>query len=492
VELYGKPFFLHPPIFFFLEAIYARFFLSTGDVIDQVQSVRHVNVLLAGVSAGLLYLIGRSVAGTLAGTVAAALFAVDPFVIRLNSRNYLETCSITWILAGYALLFTGIGPGRERVRLSRRRAVAVGVAFGLGLLTKDMTAFLTLVPMLICFVLSWCIYRRNSLLIIATTVLTYAVYPLTVIFTGHWSEFEQQKIRGLSRFSGSVQETGFNQVGGPSFAEAIIGNLLLYGTTYLLFGVGLIAVVYLLFLRRSNARLLATWCGSTYILLAYSITSGTLEEQFFYFLVVPAIAASAAGSLILHQNGRRLEGLRRSQGLVAGLCLTFFVFWSLFIWVRVHFTPDNGYEVVRDYLEQHVPAGSVIAATTETGHFVLEGYASGPWIAVDQLRDNDVEYVIMSTKQIEEPHSVFVPDQSYFDWVDAHGVRVMEFEGPSNGLLVVYRLVGFDTRTDEPLLPATPITPTPTDAAVTIRDPTASLLSRRLYEFILYRLHPLR
>jgi hypothetical protein len=236
VYLYGEPFFLHPPAFFFVEGAVLLLLSLDGDLIEQIYAMRHINAVLAGVSAGALLVIGRSVAGLPAGVTAAAFFALDPFVMRLNSRNYLETLAITGILVGYAVLVPAVTGPRSEVGLAR--SLVVGVAFGVALLTKDMTAFLSVVPMGVCFVLGWSIERRATLRVALATAAVYGVYPVAIVLSGHTSDFVDQKFRGLARFTGQIQETGFNQEGGPSFSAAILSNLEAFAATYVLIAVG--------------------------------------------------------------------------------------------------------------------------------------------------------------------------------------------------------------------------------------------------------------
>ena len=226
VMLYGKTFHLHPPAFFFIEAAYLRMLPPAGTVIDLIYRVRYLNVIFAGLSGIMLFLIGRRIGGWSAGLGAATFFALDGFIIKMNSYILLDTSALFWILTGYWLLLGAVDDER-RVRPLRQllagcwllaalhtrrvmrlawhslalvgtfgarlltldwlslaelqrgqslhwwRSIAIGVVFGLALLTKDMTAFLSLLPLGVCFVLNRLLARRTAFVIGSTTLLTY-------------------------------------------------------------------------------------------------------------------------------------------------------------------------------------------------------------------------------------------------------------------------------------------------------------------------------
>ncbi len=469
LAFFGGPFYLHPPAFFLWEAAYIKLFQPAGDVIHQVYAVRPVNLVFAGVSAALLFLIGRKAVGWHAGLAAAGIFALDPFVIRMNSVNLLDTSAIAWVLVGhYLILHVPVrdldGEGR-RWRLPWH-AVAAGAGYGLALLTKEQTAPLTLLPLGVCFTLNWALPRRTSMLIGTTTLATYAIYPATIAAMGDWENFQQQKLDGLARFVGLIHETGFKQTGGPSFVQAIVSNLDQYATTYTLIGSGVIAIYVLLLVGDTRARLLATWTGSAYALLAFSLAHGTLEEQFFYFLVVPSIMGTTAAALLLVQipvdahlvclpaigGGSRWlnrtwaskqtrflalwHRLRRpALVLIAGAGLVF-LGWSGNIWARVHFTPDNGYERLATFFAQQVPDRSRVAVTSTSAAIILTDAVQGKVVSPDELVATGADYLELSTKNVENNYGE--PSPEFNAWIVEHGQPVFSFRGRSYGTLIVY------------------------------------------------------
>jgi hypothetical protein len=504
VKYYTSPFYLHPPLFFLIEAAYLRLAAPIGTVIDHVYATRQLNSAVAGLSAVLLFMIGRRVGGWWAGVLAAGVFALDPFMIRINSRNLLETIAMFWVLAGYYLMarsahagsafeVTGLDlirtwaararawlrrprraasayattqiesraaptaqPGARITQVltwriadlrapaaqpaGRLRSLGVGAAFGLALLTKEPTALLTLLPLAICFVLGWALARRTSVLIGITALTTYALYPIYVFAFGDVDQFVLQKFRGVSRFAGAVQESGFNQHGGPSFAEAIVRNFNQFATTYFLLASGIIAIGVLLLLGGALGRLVAIWTTSAYILKAFLILYGTNEEQYFYYLVVMSILATATAAAAVLRSPELARATRRRYRIAVIALLVLFCGWTGYMWVDRHFTPDNGYERLYAYLEQHVPSGATIATTTNTSRELLKqsDYTTGSWGTVEEVRDNAAQYVLLSTLLVEKGYDAATPE--LYQWLSQHAQPVFEFAGPTNGDLILYRI----------------------------------------------------
>jgi hypothetical protein len=304
-----------------------------------------------------------------------------------------------------------------------------------------MIGFITLMPLAVCFLFKCSLPRRTTMTIAITTVATYLPYPLTIAAVGDWEEFENQKLRGVARFVGLLQETGFNQEGGPSFLEAVRTNLGQLATTYALIGSGLVAVLVLCFAGPPVLPLFTAWAGSAYALLGYLVLFGTIEENFFYFLVVPSILSTTAAVSVLLKRLVAFVVIRRVLQVGSVIVGTLFVSWSAYVWSVVHFVPDNGYEHVLAFLSEEVPPGSRIAITTKTAEPVVEEVGhleSGRWATVDELRDNRAQYVIVSTKEIFSGFSY--ADESFYEWLVHHGELSFRFEGRTFGRLEIYRL----------------------------------------------------
>ena len=178
IELYGKPFYLHPPAFFFIQAAYLNLISIADNPIQSIYGSRYLNLILASFGGVTLFFIGYYASKWQWGLLSAFLFAFDAFVIRMNSRNLLDTLAIFFTLLGYLVLVHALA--RNPHAISRRQIIFTSVFFGLGILTKDMIAFLTLVPLGILFVMGWSLPRRAVLSICLLTTFIYLLYPIAI------------------------------------------------------------------------------------------------------------------------------------------------------------------------------------------------------------------------------------------------------------------------------------------------------------------------
>jgi hypothetical protein len=484
------PFYLHSPLFFFLEATYMKLFGIGGDLIQQLHGVRYLGAALAGCSAGALLWLGRLLAGWPAGIAAAAIFAMDPFSIRLNSHNMLETPTMLWVLLGYGVLFSALVQ-KDRRSVARWRVLTAGVMFGLALLNKEVSAFITLVPLGICFMFGWALPRTGSALVGVTAVIVYAPYWAIVYAIGDWSLFVEKKFDGVLRLAGVIQMTGFNQEGGPSFLGALVSKLDEYAATYTLLATGALAVCVLLLTDLGKAparRLLLSLTASAYALSAYIMIFGTLEDHFFYYLTIPSILATTVSATLLLQKARARSARKPSadaflgafsgpftraftKGVLAKVFTRAFAdaflgvvrsafatrrrrlalkvaaavpvaalaIWNAYVWAGVHTVPDNGYQRVTSYVER-LPESETVAVTSETGEILFEEHAGdGAYSSVEALRAANVDYVIIDGELVSEGWKE--PPPELYRWVKNHGQLVYGFESSrSSGVVGVWSL----------------------------------------------------
>jgi len=428
-------FYLHPPAFFYIEAAFINLVQPDGNTVQQIHAVRWVNVLIAGLSATVLFLLGRNIAGTVAGIITALIFAIDPWVIRIDSRNLIETSASFWIVLGYCLLVYYI----RRPQLTWL-AVGSGVAWGLAALSKDPTVLLTLLPLGICFVLGWAIPRRTALLVGSIVCLEYALYVLVVTLAGDLPQFLFQKTQGLGRFAGDRTSGFFLAGGGPSFIEAIAINVGQYATTYALIGFGVVAVGLLLYLGGKVNRLIAVWTASAYLFHAFNIVAGTNEEHYFYYLVIPAIVASTTSVVQSLRLPRLSRKLHRSLLVASAAVLALMAVWSGANYMLRSVTPDNAQENLIAFIENNVPQGSRIATTALSSQWLLHDsmFTTGRWGTVASVCSNRTDYVVISSKLVETGHDIATPE--LYDWLKQTAAPVFVFQGPSTGELSMYQV----------------------------------------------------
>lgn len=437
-----NPFFLHPPLFFLLEAGYLRLTGAGGDPIALVFAARALNACFAAATVAVLFALLRRVAGWAPAVAGCLLFALDPFVIRVDSRNLLEPSALLWVLAGLLLLLPlASGPDRQA------RAVLAGCAFAAALLTNEPTAVITLLPLALA-VLWRLLQPRTAAVVAGTAVALYAVYPLTVAATGNWTQFAWQQGQGARRFIGLLQASGFNAGHGPGFHTTLMAHASLFLTTYLLVGLGAVATLVLLLLPGAGrmVRLAGLFTGSAYLLQVYSILFGTNEEQYFYYPVVMAIVAVAVAFTAVRTSPWARERIAGRGGLAvpaaaAGL-VAVVLGWSAQVWLTQRTTPDDGYRRVFVYLGRNVPAGTHIAGTNETDTALLDhrGYVTSSASTPASVSASGARYVLVSTLLVDEGYGTAKPQ--LLAWLDTHGDRVVTFSGPTDGTLVLYRVRG--------------------------------------------------
>jgi 4-amino-4-deoxy-L-arabinose transferase-like glycosyltransferase len=279
------PFFWQPPLFFLVEAPIIRLAgLTNSGVMDVALQMRLLNAGLGAATALGLFWLGWRLRGMWTGWAMALLYISDPFVIRVTRRLYLEPFAAMWIL--FALWFCWSSSGRWTWK---RRAVA-GALFGLALLSKELTFFALGVPVLLWLrkEMSW----KEPLGIIGFAALTYAVYPIWSYAVGWGNQFLSLKQFQYERLVGVFQYTGWNRPG-VSFTQALVVNAADYWTSYLCIVLAVPATVILWRRKDRASRFLSSWTLVTFVFFAGLVKFGTLNDQFFYYLMIPVLASVA-------------------------------------------------------------------------------------------------------------------------------------------------------------------------------------------------------
>ncbi|MFF7891647.1 ArnT family glycosyltransferase [Streptomyces sp. NPDC007907] len=435
----GDLFFLHPPGFFYLEGAWERLFGWRPDVISGVYEMRLLNALLASVTVVVLVLlVARLTKSTSAAIAVGLVFALDPFVLRLNQRVLIETSMMLWLLLGYLVLLP-LAQQHPPVR-AYRRAAAGGLLFGLAILTKDVAALITVLPLLVASVFAWPLRRRSLPLVAAgCATVPYAVYVSIVVAAGHFDVFWTVKTLGIKRLLGQVQATGFNSRGSPPLSERIVEELTNFGTTYVLLALGIPALVMLLRRGGPAQRLMALWYMSAAFATAYAVLKGTLEEQVTYLLLIPTMVIVAMAAVQLRE--RRTKRRRRVSFPVVGtvLALALALTWSSVAYARGRAQPDDGYARMRQYMVEHLPANSPVISTSSSVDLILDDrYRVGQWLKPQDRARAKVSYMVVPWRLVEQGYSWFTPRQVH--GLTEQGALLFSFRGRTYGTIAVYLL----------------------------------------------------
>lgn len=433
----GLPILIHPPGYFLLEAGWIALFGQGGDPFGQVASLRVLQALVGVVSVVLLYVIVRRIVGRSPAVVAGLLLAADPYVLRQNGRVLLESATVMLVLAGYVLLVDMAGSPR---RATTRRACGTGLLFGLALVTKDMAAVLTILPALVMVVAGWGPSRRTLLTVIGASVVPYTLLFLWLTEQGLVGAFWDAKTSGLRRIFGSEVFTGYNAEGSPVITT-LVARLGEYGVSFAITGVGVVAAGLLLARPRSEAdRVMALFTLGGTVTVVYAAFFSTIEDQFLYFVTVPAIATAVLGSWRLITSSS-YAGIRRRfvAAVVASLVLVLVLDGAA--WLRTRLVPDDAQEQAVTWLTNHVRDGATVAVTGDTTPATLvgSGLSTVPLTArPERLREDRVRYAVVLTKLVDQGYVDFPPGRG-LSWYEARSTRVFAAPSRSYGMVLILR-----------------------------------------------------
>ena len=424
------PFFWQPPLFFLVEAPIIKLTgLGGSGVLDVALQMRLLNAGLGAATALGMFWLGWRLRGMWTGWAMGLLYISDPFVIRVTRRLYLEPFAAMWIL--FALWFCWSSNGRWTWK---RRAVA-GLLFGCALLSKELTFFALGVPVLLWLrkEMSW----KEPAGILGFAALTYAVYPIWSYAVGWGGQFLNLKEFQYERLVGVFQYTGWNRPG-VSFTGALLVNAADYWTSYLCILLAVPAMVILWRRKDRQSRFLSSWMLVTFVFFAGLIKFGTLNDQFFYYLMIPVLACVAyVYSFNLPDMYRRARAAWRrgdavglvsnvNLGLVALVIALLVIRPNIQVWTqRFAVEHDDAFIKLTALIRNMVPKGAAISspgAGTDILRFVFPGNDYG--LSSEQrpavLAAEDVHWYVMSDKDVWLKSYT----QQFYDDIRNHGVEM--------------------------------------------------------------------
>ncbi|MEU4245031.1 glycosyltransferase [Actinoplanes sp. NPDC026619] len=406
LTLNGGPFNLHPPGFFLvLAGVFRVVGMDTG-VDALVLTARPVAAVAGSIGCAATTLLLVRIVRMPIAVGAGLLLALDPFVLRFDSRVMLEAPAMAWASLGMVVLT--VRPRRTRTGVAW--GILAGLFCGASILTKEWYVFVTAVPLVLLLFTTDRVQRRMRLSALMTIVAAYAGYVLSMVALGSFSPWWAEKASGLARVAGAVQATGFNQPGTESLSSRLIANLTSFGASYALIAVGGLATAALVVARRRQPwQFLPAGGGGSVVLalgvgafafIAYAVGFGTLEEQMFYPVMVTSIVITAAGLEVAIRSsvGRRVALRRKILTGFAGIAAFVVFAGDAGIWATVRTYPDNTYQELLAWAPTGIPDGSTVSATEDVAQFVLTGVRLGQWADLPSLKANKVDFVIVATE----------------------------------------------------------------------------------------------
>jgi 4-amino-4-deoxy-L-arabinose transferase-like glycosyltransferase len=484
----GEAFLIHPPLYFIVEAVYFTFageprttLYSAGDIFASVYGARHINALLAGLTAVILYFFGKSLHSNKLGLLLALIFSLDPFILRINRRAMLETMAGMLVLAGMALYFVHSKPNPTRRNSSwgwvqslvpKPGLIIAALIFGLALLTKELV-FIGLTAVIVFGILQFLYHlivtRSKSgrshifeifihtiypaALVTSIAGLTYLLYPLWALYLGEWSIFSQEKTLGFKRLLGLVQLTGWNRPG-FSLLDFMFQRLTDYGSSYLLIALGGVATLVLILWTRHlrPARFLIAWGLTLYPFFAFLAFAGSGNDQFFYFLVVPAIVLVGYALIKIPEiiearlspkfMPRFVERIQtRGQNWAILLFLLVIIFFSLFRWwTNYGVGVDNGYAQFTRYVQTNLPPQEPLNSSGDPVKFHYF-FPDRPIVAAltpYEAVTSGVEYYAITPKDFRYRYGKSNPEFAAF--VQDMGELIYTVNGDSYGDIYLYSI----------------------------------------------------
>lgn len=394
----GAKFFLHPPGFFLVEAVWMHIVGFHSQLFAQVFSVRKLVSIFAAGTVALMAVIIDRVVGRGVAVVAAMMLMVNAFFNRDTSFVILEPATLFWALAGYAVLVY-LPPEGAKGRWPR--IAAAGLLFGIAVLTKEFGLFITTVPLVFALATRCVLRRREALVAIALSVLPYAIWVLVVVETGNWSDFWAQTLSGFRRTAGTEQVSGFNRAGAPSFAVTLFRDIGTLWTVYVILSLGSLAILYVAWrARNSTTRLMGLFGLGALPLSLYCILIGTNEEQFFNFLLSPALICL---TIVVHAEWAHVRQVVRL--LVIALATVMFAA-DVGNYVQIHRTVDNGTYQVDKWMAEFVPPRTTVVVTNGVQREVFLRYNMVDDSAnLDLNKVPGAQYLVVFYRQVDEDYA---------------------------------------------------------------------------------------
>jgi 4-amino-4-deoxy-L-arabinose transferase-like glycosyltransferase len=421
-------FFLHPPGAFIINGLVIKAFGLSGDPMSLVYNLRWVNAVLGALTVGIAFLIVRRVASAGVAWACAILMALDPFVLRNNSRVFLETPATIFILGGYLLLLNNLCS--ERKRLSAWILILSGLLFGYGIFTKDVFILMTIVPIILAGFWRATLPWRAVGIICSAAAIPYASYLLLLVADRVVGQWVTQKESGIERMIGLQQSTGFNAPNAPSLTSRLVDQISQYGTSYILLLLCPIVAVIAIRSRYPSRRLIGMCVMSMGAFGIYTALFGTFEEQYGYGVMVASILGIGVAYAELRERrpGRML--VIRTFGVIL-------VVLTATLGIRAELTTDNGFQQAKAWIALYLPANVNVSVTNPTGQWAfVDDPHFGEWLTAASMRQHNANYILTQSLPTIEGYGDVKP--AMLEWLEKNAIEVFHMYGPTNGNTVLW------------------------------------------------------
>jgi O-antigen/teichoic acid export membrane protein/4-amino-4-deoxy-L-arabinose transferase-like glycosyltransferase len=434
----GQPLFVHPPLSFLAQSAWLSIVgRGAADLPAVIGTTRLLAGLFAIANVGLLALLTSRLTPAARGRrrfvlvlAVVALAATDPILLRYGRLAIIEPFAVFACLSALNLSWL------LRGRRARIAVPALGLATGVALLTNEIGIFLLLTPLVHALLSHAWPHVRRAAAVLVVGGLVWLVFPLWALQLGLFPSFVSVKASTFRRLLGAEQDSGWNQPG-ASFVSAVVEHAGQYATSYLVLAGGAAALLWLVCHRLSDAaRWLLAWLLTSFGFAAYTVVLGTLNEQFFTYvlpaavvgtvLVAEAAVTVAAGRAAVLRSGRPRRGavlrvvvLASALALVVGLAIT--------SWARTYVPRNDGLVRATAQLRATTPACSAVNASGDPEKFayLLPGYTITDFATGPAALSHGVQLFFVSDKDAALRYGSSSP--ALAAWIRARGVRLATY-----------------------------------------------------------------
>ena len=111
---------------------------------------------------------------------------------------------------------------------------------------------------------------------------------------------------------------------------------------------------------------------------------------------------------------------------------------------RAHTTDSNLYRQFLTWSETGIPKNSRVALTEDSAQFVLNDLALGTWHTAEELRQNQVDYVLINPHLVEQGYGV--GDLAFLNYLESEAVPIFSATSKQDGTLILYDVRRLDHR----------------------------------------------
>lgn len=422
-----QPLFVHPPLMFLAQAGWLRL---TGAAAEPLAAaIRDGRILSAAVGtadvlliAALAYRLADCAPARRRGITAlvTVVAALDPVLVRYDRQNVIEPFALLVSLLALHAAW------RLRGGSALRYVAVTGLLDGLALLTNEITIFLILV------IPVFALLERDRRLIRRTAAALGIGIGIALVFfawaveLGLPGAFVQAQTISLQRLAGIVQITGLNQPG-TSLTASLLRSVSQYSSTYIVLAAGFLALLWCWSRRHSsNGNFVTAWLTASYAFGAYIVADGTLNEQFFVYLLPGAIVGAAFGldALLAAWSWRRFSSC---LGVAGGAACASVIGLSAVSWTVNYTSASDGVARVDQYIQARLPACAAVNASGDPQKYSLlaggrdfEYFSVGPAALAD-----GVHYFLLAPVDAAERSGGMSP--ALEAWIRANGEQVVSY-----------------------------------------------------------------